>query len=346
MIYTNWDPLKEVIVGNCYHGHASNKLANILAETKEDLDNLSEYLTKLGVRVHRPVVTQFLNDIDLGNFKVQHATAPIVPRDQYLVYGKTIYQTYTSMPDRYLDSINYYHIFKEFYDRGYNWISQPPPVLDTLVGKWWAEGDKIYGEQLADRILWHTATMFKCGDKLITNTKGPGTQQGLEWMKRNLPENTIVPAGATHQQGFGHIDHGWFMTNDDLVFCVNKDWVPEPLQNKQIVELQDHFEKFDDVKFITDYSSTEGKFSDAWIEKWLTEWKGYAQEVFFDSNVLVIDSNNVLFSNHQPAIFKVMEKYGINCHVVPQRHGLFWEAGVHCLTLDLVREGRNRTVVT
>jgi hypothetical protein len=136
------------------------------------------------------------------------------------------------------------------------------------------------------------------------------------------------------------------MTNDDLVFCVNKDWVPEPLQNKQIVELQDHFEKFDDVKFITDYSSTEGKFSDAWIEKWLTEWKGYAQEVFFDSNVLVIDSNNVLFSNHQPAIFKVMEKYGINCHVVPQRHGLFWEAGVHCLTLDLVREGRNRTVVT
>ena len=345
-IWTNWDPLKEVVVGNCFEGHARNKLAHILQETKEDLDALAEYLTKLGVRVHRPTVTRYPENINLGNFKVKHATAPIVPRDQYLVYGNTVYQTYTSMPDRYLDSVNYNHIFKELFDRGHNWISQPPPVLDTLVGKWWAEGDKIYGEQLKEQVLWHTATMFKCGDKLVTNTNGPGTQAGLEWMKRNLPADTIVNVGNTHQQGFGHIDHGWFMTNDNLVFCVNKDWVPEPLRNKQIVELQDHFEKFDDTKFIADYQSTDGKFSDAWIDKWLTEWKGYAQEVFFDSNVLVVDSHNVIFSNCQLGIFKIMEQHGINCHVVPQRHGLFWEAGIHCLTLDLVREGGNRSVIS
>lgn len=345
MIYTNWDPLKEVIVGNCYSAHHKNKLAQIFSETKEDLDALADYLSKLGVRVHRPNVSRHSENIDLGNFTIKNPTAPIVPRDQYLVYGTTVYQTYTSMPDRYLDSTSYNHIFKELFDRGYNWISQPPPVLETLVGAWWAEGEKIYGDQLKDRLLWHTATMFKCGDKLITNTNGPGTQAGLEWMNRNLPPNTILSAGATYQQGFGHIDHGWFMTDDDLVFCVNKDWVPEPLRNKQIVELQEHFEKFDDTKFISDYTSTNGKFSDEWIDKWLTEWKGYAQEVFFDSNVLVIDSQNVLFSNHQPGIFKIMEQHGINCHVVPQRHGLFWEAGIHCLTLDLVREGRNRSVV-
>jgi hypothetical protein len=250
------------------------------------------------------------------------------------------------MPDRYLDGVNYNHIFKELFERGNNWLSMPPPKLDTLVDKWWANGEHVYHEQLKDQILWHTATMFKCGDKLIANTKGPGNNLGLEWMKRNLPANTIVDVGNTHQQGFGHIDHGWFMTNDDLVFCVNKSWVPEPLRNKQIVELQDHFEKFDDTKFIADYQSTGGKYSDEWMDKWLTQWKGYAQEVFFDSNVLVIDSQNVLFSNHQPGIFKVMEQYGINCHVVPQRHGLFWEAGVHCLTLDLVRKGDCRSIIS
>lgn len=345
-IYTNWDPLKEVIVGDCYSAHHKNNLAQIFSETREDLDHLAEYLTKLGVRVHRPTVTEFSDNIDLGNFTVKNATAPIVPRDQYLVYGNTVFQTYTSMPDRYLDSLNYNHIFKELFDKGYNWISQPPPILDTLVDKWWVEGEIIYGEQLKNQLLWHTATMFKCGDRLITNTKGPGTRVGLEWMKRNLPANTVIDVGNTYQQGFGHIDHGWFMTNDDLVFCVNKDWVPEPLRNKQLVELQDHFEKFDDSKFISDYQSTDGKFSDEWIDKWLTEWKGYAQEVFFDSNVLVIDSSNVLFSNRQPGIFKIMEKHGINCHVVPQRHGLFWEAGIHCLTLDIVREGRNRSVIS
>jgi hypothetical protein len=136
------------------------------------------------------------------------------------------------------------------------------------------------------------------------------------------------------------------MTNDDLVFCVNKSWVPEQLHNKEIVELQDYFEKFDDQKFITDFTNTSGKFSQEWIDKWLGEWKGYAQEVFFDSNVLVIDSHNVLFSNSQPRIFKVMEKYGINCHVVPQRHGLFWEAGIHCLTLDIARSGEKRSIIS
>jgi hypothetical protein len=164
-------------------------------------------------------------------------------------------------------------------------------------------------------------------------------------MERNLPLGTITSAGDNFQQGFGHIDHGWFMTNDDLVFCVNESWVPRPLRSKQIVELQDHFEKFDDTKFISDYASTDGKYSDAWIDKWLSEWKGYAQDVFFDSNVLVIDSENVLFSNYQPRIFKVMEQHNINCHVVPQRHGLFWEAGIHCLTLDIARTGNKRSVI-
>jgi hypothetical protein len=345
-IWTNWDPLKEVIVGDCPIGAVRNKLAGILHETKQDLDSLSDYLTKLGVTVHRPTVTKFPDTIDLGHFKMENPMAPIVPRDQYLVYGETIYQTYTSMPDRYLDSQNYNHIFKELFLDGHNWLSMPPPKLDNLVDKWWANGEQVYHEQLKEQVLWHTATIFKCGDKLLTNTKGPGNDLGLAWMMRNLPANTIIDVGNTHQQGFGHIDHGWFMVNDELIFCVNKEWVPEPLRNKQIVELEAHFEKFDDEKFISDFSSTGGKYSDAWVDKWLTQWKGYAQEVFFDSNVLVIDSQNVLFSNYQPDIFKVMEKYGINCHVVPQRHGLFWEAGIHCLTLDIVREGGNRSIIS
>ena len=344
-IWTNWDPLKEVIVGDCFPKADNNKLAQILYETKEDLDSLADYLTKLEVCVHRPKITPFPPNINLGNFTIDFPTAPIVPRDQYLVYGETVFQTYTSMPDRYLDSVNYNHIFKKLFDNGHNWISQPPPVLTSLKEKWWAEGELIYNDKLKDEVLWHTATMLKCGDKLITNTKGPGTPCGLEWMKRNLPTNTIIDVGNTHQAGWGHIDHGWFMVSDELIFCVNKSWVPEPLRNKQLVELQDHFEKFDDEKFIADFSSTEGKYSDAWLDKWLTQWKGYAQEVFFDSNVLVVDSNNILFSNYQPRIFKVMEQYGINCHVVPQRHGLFWEAGIHCLTLDLVRDGECRRIV-
>ena len=109
-IYTNWDPLTEVIVGNCPTVAVRGNLARILQETKEDLDVLAEYLIKLGVQVHRPRITKFPENINVGHFTIDYHTASIVPRDQYLVYGNTIYQTYTSMPDRYLDSQNYNHI--------------------------------------------------------------------------------------------------------------------------------------------------------------------------------------------------------------------------------------------
>ena len=47
MIWTNWDPLKEVIVGNCPTVAVRNNLAEILQETKEDLDNLAKTILML-----------------------------------------------------------------------------------------------------------------------------------------------------------------------------------------------------------------------------------------------------------------------------------------------------------
>lgn len=352
--WTEWDPLKDVIVGNCYttidpawnlEPQAKKLFGQILEETKEDLDNLATYLSKLGVNVHRPAVTLFDQQTNLGNFKVLNPTAPIVPRDQYLVYGKNIYQTYTSMPDRYLDSLNYYSIFNDMFKDGYNWISQPPPMLanfdDNL--RWWNDGGNVYHNTHKDMILWHTATMFKCGDALITNNAGPGTQLGLKWMQRNV-DAKIINNDNTVVDNWGHIDHGFFMTDDNTVFAINKDWVPEVLRNKNIIEMEGLFEKFAFQDFFKDYKSHEGKLTVEWLERWLTEWKGYAQEVAFDTNVLVVDSKNIVFSNKQPKLFAMFESMGINCHVCEMRHGIFWESGIHCLTLDINRVGVNRSI--
>jgi hypothetical protein len=354
--WTEYDPLREIIVGDCnapgdfdwfLNDGVKSKFNLILEETKEDLQNLSDYLTKLGIRVHRPKPTVYKGSVDIGNFLIPNPASPIVPRDQYLSYNNLILQTYTSMVDRYLDSSAYYHIFKEQFDKGANWISMPPPILEDLAetDKWWIKGEEIYHHKFKDQLLWHTATMFKLGDALITNTLGPGNFNGLEWMSRNLPDTRIIENKNTHQKGYGHIDHGWFMTDDETVFCVDSSWVPEVLKTKEIIELHDLFDPFDDVKFFEDYSSTNGKYSVEWLDKWLNGWKGYAQECFFDTNVLIIDSNNILFTNTQPKIFKLMESKGINCHVVPQRHSFFWEGGVHCLTLDLVRFGNRRSII-
>lgn len=353
-VWTEWDPLTEIIVGDCYTECNGNwvleprarELFNlILKETKEDLDNLASYLTKLGVKVRRPAVTQLNQSIPLGKFSILNAAAPIIPRDQYLVYGNNIYQTYTSMPDRYLDSFNYYTIFRDMFKKGYNWISQPPPILENFEDniKWWNNGDYIYHQLHKDNVLWHTATMFKCGDALITNNAGPGTALGLDWMKRNI-DAQIIDNNNTIVNNWGHIDHGFFMTDDNTVFCINREWVPELLRNKNLIEIGHLFEKFTFQDFFKDYQSHDGKLTVDWLERWLTEWKGYAQEVAFDTNVLVVDSTNIIFSNKQPTLFKFLESIGITCHVCELRHGIFWESGIHCVTLDISRQGAWRTI--
>ena len=354
-IWTNWDPLEEVIVGNCnteiplgwnVEPNARPLINQILQETKEDLDNLSTILKDLGVRVHRPIPHQFPEKIELPTFNVFYATNPIVPRDQYLAYGNTIYQTYTSMPDRYFDSYNYYEIFKSMYDQGYNWISQPPPLIKNFQGKrWFVDGPSIYGQDYKDLVLWHAATMYKCGDALITNNAGPGTQVGLDWMTRNI-DARIVHNSNTKVNNWGHIDHGFYMINDETVICMDPDWVPVCLRNKNIINLAGKFEKFPYQDYIKQTKQIQSKdhVSLEWLNVWLQEWKGYAQDVAFETNVLVVDPNNIVCSANQPEVFELLANMGVTCHVAPIRHGLFWEAGIHCLTLDLKRRGNKRSI--
>lgn len=357
-VWTNWDPLEEVIVGNCpsrcsskwnLEPRARELFNEILFETKEDLDNLANKLTSLGVKVFRPTTTNFDQVINQGDLIIRNPTFPIVPRDQYLVYGNTVYQTYTSMPDRYLDSVNYYNIFLHLFKEGHNWISQPPPVLQNFNDnkKWFIEGQQIYHELYKNSVLWHTATMLKCGDALITNNLGPGSELGLEWMRRNT-NATIINNDNTIVDNWGHIDHGFYMSDDNTVFCLNKRWVPELLRNKNVIELDSLTPKpaFDYQLFMEEWKTSKGKLTVEWLEGWISEWKGYSQEIAFESNNLVVDSKNIIFSIDQPKVFDLMSSMGIITHVCKMRHGLFWEAGIHCLTLDIKRKGLNRKVVS
>ena len=342
-VWTDWDPLEEVIVGDCYAPgdldwciptEYLNAFNRILFETKEDLDLLATLLTNLQVKVHRPKVFTYADKIVLNKFTVQQPMAPIVPRDQYLVYGDTIYQTYTSMTDRYFDSLSYYDIFQHMFVNGSNWISQPLPNLRNLPAdkNWGNQGPTIYHKLFSKQLLWHTATMLKCGDRLITNTLGPGTKAGLNWMQKNLPPSTVIDNPNTIMGNWGHIDHGFFMIDDDTVICVDRTFVPKYLAAKIIHEIG---------QFIT----AETVDPEVPLYQLLDPSKGYTQVVAFNSNVLVVDSNNIVVDKHMPELFEFMNTIGVNCHVSPMRHRKFWAAGIHCVTLDIKRRGNKRNII-
>jgi hypothetical protein len=75
------------------------------------------------------------------------------------------------------------------------------------------------------------------------------------------------------------------------------------------------------------------------INSWLHEWVGEVEETVFEVNMLVINPELIFCTNYNKGVFDYFEKIGVTPHIVPFRHRFFWDSGLHCLTLDTVREG-------
>ena len=75
------------------------------------------------------------------------------------------------------------------------------------------------------------------------------------------------------------------------------------------------------------------------VETWMRDWVGYVEETVFDVNALVIDDKNILVCAYNKQAFDAFERHGMTPHIVPWRHRYFWDGGLHCVTLDLDREG-------
>jgi len=76
-----------------------------------------------------------------------------------------------------------------------------------------------------------------------------------------------------------------------------------------------------------------------YVETWLRDWTGYVEESVFDVNILVIDQKNIIVNGYNKKAFDAFERWGITPHICPMRHRYFWDGGVHCVTLDLHRDG-------
>jgi len=76
-----------------------------------------------------------------------------------------------------------------------------------------------------------------------------------------------------------------------------------------------------------------------YVETWLQDWVGYVEESVFDVNILTIDQQNIVVNGYNKKAFDAFERHGITPHICPIRHRYFWDGGIHCVTLDLDREG-------
>tara|TARA_B100001113_G_scaffold312063_1_gene276282 strand:- start:98 stop:1381 length:1284 start_codon:yes stop_codon:yes gene_type:complete len=105
-------------------------------------------------------------------------------------------------------------------------------------------------------------------------------------------------------------------------------------------------------KFVSDIHAWKDKIGGRWYidgsineelieftDTYLSELTGFTIETIFDVNCLVLDRYHVCVSNLIPEAEEFFRRHKIEPIVVPFRHRHFHDGGLHCITLDLYREG-------
>lgn len=334
MIWTEWDQLTEMIVGSTYDPSCLdqfddidfvNGMKKILNETEEDFQKLSTLLQNFNVKVHRPKKMPLLKE-NTRNWESTFPYPAICPRDFHVVYGNNILSTIGGDCNRYTESDYFLEIMLEKFNEGWNYISMPKPLITSIYHEY---------EKLEGQILFHAANIIKCGDALIhtrpyvNGHHGRGTNAGLEWIKRNIGYDVKwieIPKA-------GHADGKIALIKPGLLLCYDETAIPKELESwdRIIVERKPLPEYFDHIKIQHFYKDK--------VTNWLNHWIGYVDETIFDINVISINENVVITNGYDKEVERKLKKYNVDIIPFDFRHKYFWDCGLHCITLDLSRNG-------
>jgi hypothetical protein len=313
--YRTFDPLKTCLVGRTYtkenfkhikNNKITDPLFRILDETEEDYQNLIQILETAGVKTIRPSLVEQTD--------INHRPAN-QPRDDMIVIGNTLYVN-NNRPE-----------YKELFDQ-----------IDHIE----------YVENCDQQKLVSSSFIHRLGKDLHWGTHRP------EWKDSTLVNHYTK---QWTYQGFNvnvmeHEGHG------DCTWCVPKEGCIVTL-----FDIQNYKEKFPgwDICYLEDkywdqmspFRQVKQKNGGKWwvpgeenndpfidyVEEYLKDWVGYAEETVFEVNMLSIDQSTIIVNNYNKTVFDFLEKHHITPVIAPFRHRWFWDGGVHCVTQDLYRDG-------
>lgn len=335
MIFTEWDKLKEVVVGSSYDTDSLKQfndnefvdgMSKILEETEEDFQTLTKIFQDHDVKVHRPKKMP-LKDEKTRNWEARFPYPAICPRDFHFAYGNQIISTVGGDCNRYTESDYFLEIMLEKFNEGRNYISMPKPLITSEYQEY---------KKLEGQILWHSANLLKCGDTIIhtmpysIDEHGRGTNTGLEWIKRNIGHENInwveIPLS-------GHADGKLALIKPGLLLCRDPSEIPKELKDWDYIKIEKNSlpEYFKSIKIQHFYKDK--------VSNWLNHWIGYVDETVFDINVISIDEHTVITNGYDKNVENQLKKHGVEMIPFNFRHKYFWDSGLHCVTLDLTREG-------
>jgi len=330
----SWSPLGEVWLGDCYpvnfYDHLPSDVRDsfqaITEITQQDLKVIKNKLTELGVKVQRPTYERIDDYVIDGNLLKPHIT----PRDFYFCHNDNLY-------------------FNEDFNGGLPWKSV---IKDYKENKTVNVTDRfMHGLQI------NGSNVVRVGKDLFFDLVYDDADQKTQLDIFNKKVRPCFENFRCHTLfNGGHIDGCFAILRPGLILASQYFTDYETtFPGWEVINLQSpEFRNFDERKMTGKYEAKNwyapnleknNSFNDH-IIKYALDWVGTFTETYFDINCLVIDEQNVLMIGENIKLFTYLNKKGINVHTVPFRTRTFWDGGLHCLTVDIIRNGKVKDYFT
>ena len=329
-------------------------------EVCEDLEELSKTLKNLGVTVHRPKTYDFKK---MYSSPYWSSTSNNVynARDLNLVVGNSVIESPSYLINRYYETTCLYDIWYKYFDKGFTWIAGPKPRLnyESSVPYYRNEDERVMtAEDLKhieltkgrveklhklseNEILFEAANTVRMGKDLLYLISSSGNELGAKWLQSVLGDKYRVHS-TTGIYRSSHIDSTVLCLKPGLVLLngarVNEKNCPEI------------FNKWDKLYFSEVAPTSESELK---IQKEIRDPIGKKlndlgfQTNLFDMsspwvgmNLLSVDQETVIVDERQKEFIKFLEKNKLKVVPVRMRHIYTQGGGIHCATLDTVRDSK------
>lgn len=347
--YDKWSKLRTLVLGRSYYPefYATVKnpkikscLQKIAEETEEDYLYFESQLKSHNIEVLRPhldindridnyinesgrittnlqvkdgqLVNHQANDVNIYVSNTLIPKPPMTPRDSWSVVGNKLLRTAIDHPstEKLLSDKFHHHIIDSWQTFGTDFPGGNIFQIgkDIYLGKSNISLDSWQAIQsYFPQYRWH---MVDC-DGHVDATYHP------------IKEGAIISLFKV--QMYEHTFPNW-----DVLYLPNQSWskVGKFLQLKTSNQGKWWVPGEEDNLDFTNF-----------VESWLNDWVGYVEETVFDVNCLVLDDKHCFVNNYNEAVFDFLKKHRMEPIIIPFRHRYFWDGGLHCITLELNRDG-------
>lgn len=361
--HNEWDKLREIIVGNAESmaslifstpgaipeesKEAAYELARqaypkyFLDEVNADLEELCDVIQEFGAQVYRPNNRDTNKIYSTPNWSAAGNNVYNM-RDLHLVVGNTVIESPSYLKHRYFETTGLYDIWYEYFKEGFRWIAGPKPRLlgDYRTPIPFYENGHQLSRLAEDEILFEAANTVRMGRDLLYLVSLSGNYLGAKWLQSVLGDEYRVHT-TEHIYRSSHIDSTVLCLRPGLVllngYRVNEDNCPRIFDKwgkiyfHDILPFPEETIRFQKEIRARVYNELRKMGIESDVNSTSSEWIGM--------NVLSLDPDTVVVDKRQTKLIQTLEKWKLTVVPINFRHSYFM-GGLHCSTLDTVRESK------